>query len=628
MSLDPAFEHSSQSRVRSLLYTIEFQKRSLPHFHSLLWVSPSTKVWQDNDVEKYILAELPDPTQDPDGYRIISELMMHGSCGYANKNASCMKDGNKCNQNFSKPYCDATYIDKDGFIHYRRRDTNINIERQEGTDRVVANITTPIGASASTSNTQSIHIDEIKNFVEGGYIGPHEVCWRILEFPIHYRDPAVLTLVVHLENMQQIRFRSKDNLQAIVDNPTKKKTTLTEFKVYTLHQNMHLSRPKIIAHEKQHIQRFSSWLLDIGDGNIGEPDVENSLMTQISNELCIPNGDTSMRELIHFVYDTQTFQRSNAKDLQKKVIVCPKNETADTINSHILSLLNEQERVYLSSDEATHHGNNGGETELLYPNEYLNSLNFPGLPRHKLQLKVGAPIILLRNLNLIGDLCNETRMIVTQLLNKVIEARIITGTRISEKVFLPRISLINRDLEMPFVFKRKKFLVKLSYAMTINKIQGQSLEKIGIFLPEPVFAHGQLYVALSRATSPEDLKIQIKNQPKAHIFAPDCNELVNPVENKDDHCFPDALKQFENTTYIFQYHFGKKARPGHPNFSLDAAFKTSPQPLQNLPGPDSTTSTSQEVLQQTTFAATPTPSEIDPHELTKDVAKVQRRQRK
>nr|GEW45067.1 DNA helicase [Tanacetum cinerariifolium] len=70
----------------------------------------------------------PDPTQDPDGYR---ELMMHGPCGYANKNASCMKDGNKCNRNFPKPYCDATYIDKDGFVHYHRRDTNINTERQE-----------------------------------------------------------------------------------------------------------------------------------------------------------------------------------------------------------------------------------------------------------------------------------------------------------------------------------------------------------------------------------------------------------------------------------------------------------------------------------------------------------------
>ncbi|GJS19495.1 DNA helicase [Tanacetum coccineum] len=109
--------------------------------------------------------------------------------------------------------------------------------------------------------------------------------------------------------------------------------------------------------------------------------------------------------------------------------------------------------------------------------------------------------------------------------------------------------------------------------------------------------------------------------PEAHTFAPDCNKLVNAVENKDKRCLPDALKQFENTTYIFQYRFGKNARPGYPNFSLDAAFKTSPQPLLSLPAPDSATTTPQEVLQQTSNAATPTPSEIDPHQLAEDIAK-------
>ncbi|GKF16000.1 hypothetical protein Tco_0057462, partial [Tanacetum coccineum] len=85
------------------------------------WVTPASKIQEDTDVDKYIFAKLPNPSEDPDGYRIISELMMHGPCGLAYKNTPCMKDENKCNQNFPKPYSDNTYIDKDGFVHYRRR---------------------------------------------------------------------------------------------------------------------------------------------------------------------------------------------------------------------------------------------------------------------------------------------------------------------------------------------------------------------------------------------------------------------------------------------------------------------------------------------------------------------------
>ena len=183
-----------------------------------------------------------------------------------------------------------------------------------------------------------------------------------------------------------------------------------------------------------------------------------------------------------------------------RCILTPRKETADTINGVILESLPGDLHVYESPD---YFGEDSEAQSNIYPNEFLNTLLPSGMPQHCLNLKVGEPIILIRNLNRAG-----TRLSVTSCLRYTIKATVLTGTHKGNSVCIPRINLtVSDDDDLSIKFIRRQFPVKLALCMTINKSQGQTFSKVGLLLATRPFSHGQVHVALSRCGNSSAIKV-------------------------------------------------------------------------------------------------------------------------
>jgi ATP-dependent DNA helicase PIF1 len=158
-----------------------------------------------------------------------------------------------------------------------------------------------------------------------------------------------------------------------------------------------------------------------------------------------------MTTLVSEVYPYFLVNYQNPEYLASRAIVCPNNQTVDEINEFIVSLLHGDYVDYLSCDTISKSSEHIPDFDVLYPTEFLNSIDANNFPRHKTVLKKGVTVMLLRNLNQNMGLCNGTRLLVLELGQRLLECMILTGSKIGEKVFIPRIALNTTDVMWPFM---------------------------------------------------------------------------------------------------------------------------------------------------------------------------------
>lgn len=296
-------------------------------------------------------------------------------------------------------------------------------------------------------------------------------------------------------------------------NASLNKSRLWEFcKVFLLKQNMRLHSGNSDV-ENKIIADFSKWQLDIGDGNV---EATESVSDMFDTQFVVPkqyvvqsSSQNPILTLIDRIFPEFVKNMHSFDYLRSRAILTPTNVVVDDINAQILDKIPGSVHTYLSQDSIDDNGDQDNDFDAAFPVEYLNSINMPCLPKHELKIKVGAVVMLMRNLNQIMGLCNGTRMIVTGCKKNSIECQILCGSQVGTKHLIPRIDMVPTDTKWPFEFKRTQFPLQLCFAMTVNKSQGQSMDNVGLYLPRAVFGHGQFYVAISRVTSPDGLHILI-----------------------------------------------------------------------------------------------------------------------
>ena len=246
--LDDIMKKNIFGHAVGYVYTVEYQKRGLPHTHLIVFLDRSSRLATPEAIDKHISTEIPDENTQPRLYDVVKQFMVHGPCG-PGLTSPCMNNRHECTKNFPKPFRANTEITGDSYVHTRRRDdgrsirvgnhyvdnrfivsycpyltlryeAHINVEctagfhavkyiykvrvlffrlaphslshRQyvyKGPDRASLSVHPQVNTDA-IERLQDVDSDETKLYIDGRYISAPEAFWRLTGWPTHRVRPC------------------------------------------------------------------------------------------------------------------------------------------------------------------------------------------------------------------------------------------------------------------------------------------------------------------------------------------------------------------------------------------------------------------------------------------------------
>ena len=301
-----------------------------------------------------------------------------------------------------------------------------------------------------------------------------------------------------------------------------------DFTQIQLHQNVRVSR--LIDIDPGRATKLNAWaktLLLLGSNAFGMPDAEVPF-TSARPPNVNRKGVRTMEDVRSMIRDVfgdlaeasaRSIEDLASSDLVRSAILCPLHESVDFINSCCLEEWEGDTMTKYSIDEYEDTTTNIMSTFAIRDLEHLHMQTPNGSPPHRIDFKPKMPVILLRNMA--NGLMNGTRMMVIETLPHVLQCLVLNGCQEGTTVFIPRFLFKHEGAEHPLPWCRRQFPVKPCWAMTINKAQGQTLNRVGVCLvrviddrndegmrsisvaPAESFSHGQVYVALGRCGDPD-----------------------------------------------------------------------------------------------------------------------------